>query len=209
MYFISRQDAAFKLLKKMEKIRFIEPVVVVGLARGGVEVAYYIAKGLGRPLDCICPKKISHPMNPEYALGAITEYKDIALNEKGAELIGIDHHYLMELKEEAYFKAKNKSEIVRKGRKEIQVEEATVLLVDDGLATGLTMLASIRSMKNKKAKKIIAVAPVASSLALKLIEGECDEIIVGLEDPFLSAVGEYFEDFSEVKDEVVINYLKT
>ncbi len=204
MIFNDRQDAGRRLAEKLVKNK-TKTSVVYGLPRGGVITAKEIAKALNLPLDLIIGRKIGHPLNPEYAIGAISENGEIV---GSAELAEVDPEWLKQKRGEEMREAKRRHDFYLIGREPIKAKGKIAIIVDDGIATGWTMLAAVKQVKSQIPRKIIVAVPVASSEAVERLKKEADEVVV-LEPPetFLDAVGAYYSDFHQVSDEEVLKTL--
>ena len=205
--FKDRTEAGRILAKKLESYRD-DNVVLFALPRGGVETALPIARELGAPLDLIIPRKIGHPSSPEYAIAAIAENGHMVGNE--AELALIDKEWLEAEKERQKKEAQRRRKLYLKDIPPVSVENKTAILVDDGVATGLTMRVAILELKHRNPKKIIVAVPVAPRESIrKLKEEGADEIIV-LEPPeeFMGAVGAHYESFAQVEDAEVVKIIQ-
>jgi len=205
-FIINRQDAGKLLAKKLEDYRGADTVVYV-LPRGGVVVGYEIAKELGATLDIITTRKIGHPDNPEYAVCAITEEGDLFCNEFEKALL--DPEWLKKEAEKEKQEALRRKSLYLKDKPHILAEDKISIIVDDGIATGLTMFAAIKFLKKEKPKKIIVAVPVAPRDVVAKLRKEVDEVIT-LDDsePFLGSVGAYYRDFPQVSDQEVIALLQ-
>lgn len=199
--FKDRQSAGKLLAKRLQGYRRAQGTIVLGIPRGGVVVAKEAAKQLKLPLDIIITRKIGHPNQPELAVGAV--------NADG-EVVG-EVGEVKEIVEKELEEIIRREEVYRQGRKPPEIEGKIVILVDDGIATGATTLSAIKYLKRHRAKKIILAVPVASKEAEEKIVrelGEFGEVIV-LETPKnFQAVGQFYQNFEEVSDEEVIQYLK-
>lgn len=208
MHFKDRRDAGQQLCQLLKKYEG-EEIVVYGLPRGGVVVAAEIAKCLNAPLDLILAHKIGHPYQPEYAIAAISESGHMVGSM--AELSALKHSWLEAQKELQIEEIKRKREKYLRGREEIPVKGKVAILVDDGIATGLTMQVGIQELKGKHPKSIIVAVPVAPKSTAKLIKGMVDDLVgIVIDDEwFLGAVGAYYDDFNQTEDEEVIELLGT
>jgi len=207
MSFASRQDAGQKLGRHLLN-EGVEVDVIVGLPRGGVIVAAEVSHLLQRPLEVLVVRKIGHPDRREYAVGALAENDIVVLDEKStasnetirAKLTAVISEEKERLQKYLHaFHHDPKADLCDK----------TVLLVDDGLATGATMEAAILSARKQDARKIIVAVPVASRTAILRLEDIVDEIFIIIRDPGFEAVGAYYESFSQLEDDEVIDVLKT
>jgi len=181
-----------------------EPGIVLAVPRGGVPVAFAVVKKLGFPLELVLTKKIGHPMNKEYAIGAasLTDYfvvpdKEVSQDYIDQELIRIRKR-LMEMQE-----------IFQGDRKPADPAGKTLIVIDDGMATGNTLLATVRVLRKSNPAKIILAVPVASRQAVARLSREVDEVIA-LEIPQeFYGVGLFYENFDQVRDEEVMYYLES
>ena len=181
--------------------------MVVGLARGGVVVAAHIARSLAAPLDILVVKKIGSPFNPELAVGAVAPDEAIHIDWRMAHRAAADEEYVKTAISHHSSVISEKTRLYRKGKKLLQLKDKTVMLVDDGAATGATMEVAIKWARAKKAKKIIIALPVAAQDVVVKLKPEVAEIIV-LETPEnLSSVGQFYQSFEQVGDEEVIALL--
>lgn len=195
--FQNRIEAGILLSKKLTKYKD-QSAIVLGIPRGGIPVAFIVARELGLPLDIVLSKKIGHPMNKEYAIGAanLTDYfletnEYVSKDYLQEELQKIRNRlYEMQLK----FKGK-------KSAKEITGK--TVIIIDDGLATGNTMLAAIKLVKKKNPKKIIVAIPVAPNDTFEKISKEVDQCISLIIPNEFHGVGQFYTDFEQVEDNEV------
>jgi predicted phosphoribosyltransferase len=181
--------------------------LVLGLPRGGVVVAAGVARRLGCPLDALIVRKIGHPWHREFAVGALAEPDVVILDETS---IGINPLVRMQL-----------DGIIAEETERLQayrsrfhtaaapvLEGKTVLLVDDGLATGATAEAAVLSARRQKAKRIIVATPVASTHAVDRLVAVADDVVALLVDPDFGAVGQYYDEFEETTDEKVLALLR-
>lgn len=198
MVFKDRAEAGKLLAKKLKAMKIDKPVVY-GIPRGGLVCAKEIAELLNAPLSAVIVRKIGHPTNPEYAIGAIAEDGDIVLAPDSEE---VDKDWLKEKIEEKKNEAKNRREYILGGKSPLSAEGKTAILVDDGLATGLTMIVALEEIKHLKPKRVIVAVGVASTEIAKKIKKDGYEL-VALEIPmfFMGAVGNYYESFDQVSDD--------
>ncbi len=208
MIFKNRAEAGEELAADLDNFKSKPDTIILALPRGGVVVGYEVAKILNLPLDIVVPRKISAPGNPEFAIGAITETGEGVFDEMTVGAYGITESYLQnEIKEEKA-EAERRLKLYRSNREPLDLKNKIAIIVDDGLATGLTMRAAIKTVKNLGAKKIIVAIPITSPEAAEIIKKEVDEIIY-LEAPaFFGAVGSFYHEFPQITDEEVIDLLK-
>ena len=182
--------------------------VILGILRGGVVVAREAANILGADLDIVLSRKLRAPHNPELAIGAIAEDGRIFLDSAIASGSGASEDYIS--KEAAHQKAEieRRAGIFRKILPKHRLKDKTVIMVDDGLATGATMLASLQAARSERPSKLVAALPVGSREAVDRIEGACDEVIcLRMPDSF-GAVGQFYDNFDQTDDPEVIAILK-
>jgi predicted phosphoribosyltransferase len=208
MKFKDRHEAGQLLAKALEQYKN-QDVVVYGLPRGGVIVAAEIARDLHAPLDLIITRKIGHPYSPEYAIAAIAE--DGHMIGSQSELEGIDSDWLQTQINSQRLEAKRRRKKYLEGRSDISVKNTIAIIVDDGVATGLTIRLAILELKHREPKKIIVAVPVVPQTTAELIQSEAGQI-VALDIPpdyeYLGAVGAYYNNFSQVEDEEVIAIMR-
>jgi putative phosphoribosyl transferase len=206
MRFKNRVDAGKQLSQLLAKYKGND-VVVFALPRGGVVVADEIAKSLHAPLGLIFAHKIGHPYQPEYAIAAVSEGGHIVGSAR--EMSAVGEAWLEKEKAHQIAEIKRKRLAYLNGKKDLPVEDKVAILVDDGIATGLTMQVGIQELKDRKPKKIVVAVPVAPSSTAALMKTMADEFVgTEIEEGyFLGAVGAYYDDFSQVEDEEVIEIL--
>ena len=204
--FKDRSDAGRQLAEKLALYRGKE-AVVLALPRGGVVTGFEIARVLSLPLDIVAVRKVGAPDNPEYAIGAVGANGTVILND--AEAATIDKTWLAGEIAAQKKEAQRRSRVYRAGKKSLDITGKTAIIVDDGIATGLTMRIAVRSAKAEKAGKIVVAVPVAPPEAVHALSEEgADEVIV-LEPPeeFLGAVGAHYIRFEQVEDDEVIRLM--
>jgi len=207
LYFKDRAEAGRKLAGFFDHING-RNAVVYALPRGGVVVGAEIAKTIGAPLDLIITRKIGHPYNPEYAIGAIAENGHSVFNKE--EVLGIDEQYLKEEAEKQTQEARRRREVYLGKKPLISSKGKTAILVDDGIATGLTMKAALKELKmHYNPQKIIIAVPVAPRDVVDELEKMEVEVLAIISDrDFLGAIGSYYQDFTSVEDQDVIRIMK-
>jgi len=205
MRFKNRTEAGKKLAHALRVYRG-KNVVVYGLPRGGVVVAYEIAKYLHAPLDLLSVCKIGHPDCPEYAVGAVAQDGCTLLNEREVALI--DTVWLQHERSEKIKEAQRRQTLYSSGRESISAEGKIAILVDDGIATGLTVKVGIFELKHQNPKNIILAVPVCPKTFADEIKKEGYDC-VALDTPLLDtgAVSAYYDEFPQVPDEEVIRLM--
>ena len=205
--FQDRKSAGRQLAEKLEPYKGTH-AVVLALPRGGVVTGYEVSRTLGLPLDIVAVRKIGHPTNSEYAIGAVDEHGTTLLNE--AETKTVDQSWLKKETERQKAEAQRRSRTYRAGKKPAALGGKVVIIVDDGIATGLTMRLAVRSVKSQKPEKIVVAVPVAPTGSARALKSEGADEIVVLEPPeeFMGAVGAHYVVFEQVADEEVIKLMR-
>ena len=206
--FTDRHEAGKKLAEKLVQYRGAD-AVVFALPRGGVVVGYDVAKALALPLDSIAVRKIGHPLTPEYAIGVVDEHGATIFNE--AEKRAANPEWLAKEIEAQKNEAQRRSATYRGTRPLYAIAGKTAIIVDDGIATGLTMRLAVRAMKQRSAGKIVVAVPLAPPESLQALKDEGADEIVVLESPsdFLGAIGLHYVQFDQVEDDEVITLLRS
>lgn len=207
MRFKDRKDAGEKLASLLVHYSNEPSVIVLGLARGGIVTAAPIAARLGVPLDVICPRKIGAPLNPELAIGAVTEFGDLYLNSELITSLPVEQAYIEQqiLKEKS--RAVYRATMFRQGLPSLDLRHKTVILVDDGIATGATIVAAIQSVQKQGAAKVIVAVPVAPSVVTQKIEEIADEMVVLKTPDVFFGVGQFYDEFHQIEDREVLQLL--
>jgi putative phosphoribosyl transferase len=209
--FADRAAAGRELARRLEREALRPPVIVLGLPRGGVAVAQPVACALRAPLDVLVVRKIGMPMQPEFAIGAIAAggivVRDPPAAHRGTGWAEQGDEAFERLGEQERRELERREAIYRAGRPPLDLKRQTAVLVDDGLATGSTMVAAVRAARRGGARTIIAAAPVASPQALERVSAEADEAIM-LEVPdTLFSIGEWYDRFEQLSDAEVMHLL--
>jgi putative phosphoribosyl transferase len=207
--FKNREDAAKRLANKLESL--VKPageLIILAIPRGGVVTGDVVASIIGAKLDIVVSRKIGAPYNSELAIGAVMHDGSFFSNEDIISMLNVSRDYIDKQI------SIQKKEIERRlmtfrGSKQYHLYDKTIILVDDGIATGATIFAAIRWLGSQKLKRLIVAAPVAAKDTFdKLKEQKVDDVVV-LQSPLaFSAVGAFYEDFSQVSDEQVIEIMK-
>ncbi|OGP26615.1 MAG: phosphoribosyl transferase [Deltaproteobacteria bacterium GWA2_57_13] len=206
MRFRSREHAAGLLAEKLAQYKGQNPLVL-GIPRGAVPMAKIIADALGAELDVVLVHKLGAPGQPELAIGAIDEMGQAYLGDY-ARALGISADYIREEKEAQLKVLRRRRTLYTPYRPPINPTGRTVIVVDNGIATGATMIAALRTLRGRKPAKLIAAVAVAPPGTVMRIRAEADEVICLYEPEEFFAVGEFFEDFSQVSDEEVVAILR-
>ncbi len=212
MYFKNRRDAGKRLCQLLAKYQD-KDAVVYALPRGGIVLAVEVAKFLHVPLDLVFAHKIGHPYQPEYAIAAISESGHML--GKPHELKAVGEAWVESEKESQMQEIKRRRKVYLKGQKAISAKGKIAILIDDGIATGLTMQVGIRELQDQHRQAIVVAVPVAPKQTADLLKAEVDDF-VAIEIPddykFLGSVGAYYGEFDQVEDAEVVaildNYAK-
>ncbi len=205
MRFKNRTEAGCLLAQALIKYKNKEGVIYA-LPRGGVPLGVELAAALHMPLDLLIPRKVGHPYNPEYAIAAVGERGGLVCNE--GEVAKVDQAWFKQQVEVERQEAHRRRVDYLKNREDIVSQEKIAILVDDGIATGLTMEAAIQDVKQGKPKKVIVAVPVAPDDTVIKLRHEVDEVVtLNVPGPYRGAVGAYYDDFMQVTDEEVIDML--
>ena len=205
MIFKDRIDAGKQLAKELKEYKDKSGVVIVALPRGGVVLGYEVAKELNLPLDIVVPRKIGAPGNPEFACGAISESGEFIANPDAGKIP--EDHLKKEIAKEKE-EAKRRLGKYRPGLAKRDFQDKIIILVDDGIATGLTMEAGINTLKEMGAKEIVVAVPVSAEDSYRHIKKIVDKIICLDQPMFFGAVGQFYEKFDQTEDEEVIKLMQ-
>lgn len=204
--FRNRQEAGQLLARKFKKLKG-QKVVVLGLARGGVVVAKEIANVLNAPLDALVVKKIGSSGNEELALGAVGPERIVIWDEDLCQRVGADEDYKEKALAIKSQEREEKEQFLRQGRKPLDLFKKTVILVDDGIATGATALAAVAWVKSQNPEKIILAVPVAPPDTLEKLRPQVDYLVCLKVEIEFWAVGQFYKEFPQVSDEEVVKLL--
>ncbi len=203
MLFRDRADAGRQLLQRLGAYKGRPDVLVLGLPRGGLPVAYEVARGLGAPLDVFVVRKLGVPGQEELAMGAIATGGVRVVNRDVVEALLIPPAVLDRVAEQERRELERRERSYRGDRPEPEVAGRTVILVDDGLATGSTMRAAVAALRQQGPARIVVAVPVAAPSTCEELRREVDEILCfATPEPFM-AVGRFYDDFSQTTDEEV------
>jgi putative phosphoribosyl transferase len=201
--FPNRTEAGQQLAEKLDKYAGREDVIVLGLPRGGVPVAYEVAKHLRVPLDVFIVRKLGVPGFEELAAGAIASGGVRVLNEDVMRAIPHAEAAIEAVTTKETAELERREQIYREGRPPPELRGRIVILVDDGLATGATMRAAVKALRQTGAAQIVVAVPVGPPDTCYELEQLADETICLSTPPFFQAVGQYYDDFSQTSDEDV------
>lgn len=200
--FSNRIAAGYKLVPRLEQYRQQEGIVLA-VPRGGVPVAYVVAKELCLPLSLVLTKKIGHPKNEEYAIGAASLTDSFVIPHAD-----VSPDYITAAITRIRARLKEMYRIYLGDRQPVPISGKTVIVIDDGIATGNTLLATVKMLRKEQPARIVVAAPVASKEAFLKLSKEADEVIVLHIPEIFRGVGAFYEDFNQVTDQQVIHYLQ-
>jgi len=203
--FLDRRDAGERLAEDLRSLAG-QDVVVLGIPRGGVEVAAVVAEQLGVPLDVVVPRKVGAPGNPELGLGAVAEGVEV-LDDRLISMLGVTDDYLRREIAAQQDEIRRREAAYRGNRPPVDLNGKVAVVIDDGVATGGTAAAAIQWARSRGANRVILAVPVAPAEILGRLGPEADELrILHMPEPFY-AVGQWYDEFGQVSDERVIELL--
>lgn len=203
--FTNRKQAALLLAQALEKYRN-ENVIVLGIPRGGIETAYYVAQQLNAELSFLIVRKLGYPENPEYAFGAMAEDGTVYYNN--AHKIGLSQEMIDNIEEQKLYEIECRKRILREVQVFPDIKNKTVIIVDDGIATGATIFAAIKMCKSKGAAKIIVAAPVCTVGTKNELLQEADDVVILNNPEKFYAVAQFYDSFRDLNDQETLDFLK-
>lgn len=201
--FLDRHDAGKKLAQKLSEYMDRADVIVLALPRGGVPVGYEVAQVLNVPLDVLIVRKLGLPEREELAIGAIASGGVRVLNEDIIHSLKIDQTTIAAVTKQEMEELQRREQQFRGSRPAPDIKDRTVILVDDGLATGATMLAAVAALRTQQPARIVVAVPAAAPEAIRLLQPKVDEAVYGIAPFLFEGVGKWYEDFSQTTDEEV------
>ena len=199
--FYDRAEAGKQLVQKLSKYKNKSDTLVLALARGGIVIGDVVSKKLNIPLDIIIAKKIGAPRNPELAIGSVAESGDPILNEELIGTYGITADYLDSEISKVREEIKRRVKTYRGNKSARNLKNKTIILVDDGIATGKTMEAAISYLKDKQVKGIIIAVPIIARDTQELLKKQVDKLVSVNAPELFFAVGQFYEEFPQISDE--------
>ena len=200
--FSDRTSAGVELARLLEKYRQQANTVVLAVPRGGVPVGVAVAREMGLPLDLVLTKKIGHPTNREYAIGAAT-----LTNRLLVPHADVDPDYIEAETGRVRERLREMERLFRPGKPPLNVKGATVIIVDDGIATGNTLLATLQLLRKQQPARLVVAVPVAPEGAADRFKEAADEFVCAYTPPYFTGVGAFYEQFHQVSDEEVVELL--
>jgi putative phosphoribosyl transferase len=205
--FRNREDAAHQLAQRLKGHKLRNPIVLA-IPRGGVVTGAVLARELGADLDVVLSRKLRAPMHPELALGAVSEDDQVYFNPFVTGMPGLTDGYLAEERRHQLAEMARRQKLFRAVCLAAPLTDRSVIVTDDGIATGATMMAALHSVKGQYPYEVIVAVPVASPDRLEEVRRLCDEVVCLLRPENFWAVGQFYHDFSPVEDEQVVDILR-
>jgi putative phosphoribosyl transferase len=207
MIFRDREDAGRQLAAEFKNVELRDPLVLA-IPRGGVATGAALARELGAEMDVVLAHKLRSPLQPELAFGAVGEDGKIYLNHRVEAATGVTEQYLELERKRQFAEIARRKERFRAARPAASIEGRSIILTDDGIATGSTMIAAIEVVKGHKPHEVIVAVPVAPPDRLETIRGMCDRVICLYSPIAFYAVGQFYKSFETVEDEQVVELLR-
>ncbi|MDA8230249.1 MAG: phosphoribosyltransferase [Magnetospirillum sp.] len=207
--FRDRTAAGGKLAERLAHLKDADPVVLA-LPRGGVPVAFEVAKALDAPLDLVLVRKIGAPGYEEYGIGAISDGPDpvVVLDQAAIGFLGIPPQYIEEQKRHQLAEIERRRALWLGGREPIALAGRTAIVVDDGIATGGTMRAALGAVRKRQPRRLVMAVPVAAADSLESLRSEADEVVCLAAPSWFQAVGAFYDEFHQLADEEVADILR-
>jgi putative phosphoribosyl transferase len=207
MFFHDRDEAGWQLVERLRGSR-VEKPLVLAIPRGGVEVGAAIARGLGAELDVVLSRKLRSPHQPELAIGAVTENGEIYLNHFASAMTDVGSSFIETERRRQLDEIERRKTAIRSVRPRAQIAGRTVILTDDGIATGATMIAALKMVRAAGARELIVAVPVGAPDRIDALRPLCDRVICLFEPIDFWAVGQFYRNFEQVSDTRVIELLR-
>lgn len=204
--YADRGAAGRALAEALRDTDWVDPVVL-GLARGGVPVAAEVAAELKAPLDVAVARKIGAPGRPEFGIGAVTAHGPMVVDDHSVRLLGLTREDLDRAGAREREEVLRRLDVYQRGREPERIEGRDVILVDDGLATGVTATAALRSLRREGPRRLVFASPVCAPQAASALRAEADRVVCVSEPANFQAVGQWYGDFSQTSDDEVVALL--
>jgi putative phosphoribosyl transferase len=207
--FADRTEAGRRLAERLRHFKDQQPVVLA-LPRGGVPIAYEVARVLEAPLDLVLVRKIGAPFQPELAIGAVVdgERPELVLNRDLISEYGIPESYVEGERQRQLAEIERRRQQYLSARPRAPIRDRTAIVIDDGIATGATMEAALHATRRAEPRRLVLAVPVAPPDTLERLRPEVDEVVCLLVPAFLGAIGSFYRDFRQLRDEDVIRLLE-
>lgn len=205
--FRDREEAGWMLVERLRGSQLDKPLILA-IPRGGVEIGAVLARGLGAELDVVLSRKLRAPHQPELALGAVSETGVVYLNHFAAAMTDAGDAYIEAERARQMQEIDRRRDLFRGVRPQAPIAGRTVILTDDGIATGATMIAAARTVRAAGPREIIVAVPVAAPDRLDAIRPLCDRVECLIESAAFFAIGQFYRDFTQVEDDRVVELLR-
>jgi predicted phosphoribosyltransferase len=205
--FIDRKEAGRQVAEVLMKWQLSQPVVL-GIPRGGLMVAQEVAKRLHADLDIVLTRKLGAPHQPELAIGAVTEENKVFIDENLADMVNAGTMYINREREKQFLEIQRRKDIYRQVKPKIPLRNRTVIIIDDGVATGSTLQAALWSVREEHPKQVIAALPVGPQKSLEELAKIADELVCLKVPRNLGGVGQFYIHFNQLTDGQVLDILK-
>jgi predicted phosphoribosyltransferase len=205
--FADRQEAGLRLAERLLPLAAQDPVIVA-LPRGGVPVAREVALALDAPLDILAVRKLGAPHNPEYGIGAVAEDGTRVIDPEAIAVLGVNGGVLEAIVERETAELRRRVALYRGERAPIELTDRTAIVVDDGIATGVTDAAALRAVRRRNPDRLILAVPVCAPDSAQRLREEADEVVCLQTPSLFYGVGQWYRDFSQVTDEEVVAVLE-
>jgi putative phosphoribosyl transferase len=204
--FADRAEAGGALAQRLQAMALEGPLVVLALPRGGIPVAAEIARALHAPVDLLLVRKIGAPQQPELAVAAVVdgESPEVVIDETTSAYCGVDRDYVARQAQGALREIDRRRRVYLKDRPPVPVEGATVIVVDDGVATGTTVRAALKALRRRRPARIVLAVPVAPAETVAALRSEADEVVCLHQPEPFHAIGLHYDDFHQVGDDEVL-----
>jgi putative phosphoribosyl transferase len=205
--FRNREDAALQLAQILKERRLKDPLVLA-IPRGGVVTGAVLARELGAELDVVLSRKLRAPYQPELAIGAIGEDGEQYLNDFARAVPGVTSEYVARERNHQLAEIERRGKLFREARPAAEAAQRSVIVTDDGIATGSTMLAALHVLKARNPREIILAVPVAPPDTLQMLRPLCNHVACLLAPEYFVAIGAFYDDFEQVEDAEVVRLLR-
>jgi len=205
--FNDREEAGWRLVERLRGEALHKPLVLA-IPRGGVEIGAVLARGLGAELDVVLSRKLRAPHQPELALGAVSESGEVYLNHFASAMTDAGDAYIEAERKRQLVEIERRRVLVRQVRPQATIAGRTVILTDDGIATGATMIAALHTVRAAGAREIVVAVPVGAPDRIDAIRPLCDRVICLQEPDAFWAIGQFYRNFEQVEDDRVLELLR-
>ncbi len=207
MHFRNRTDAGQRLARELATLDLSDPLVL-GIPRGGIVIAAEIAQALPAQLDVVLSRKLPTPGQPELALGAISEDGHVVINQDVASMVSFSDEELEAIRRHEAAEIARRRQLFRGGQPLAPVEGRSVIVTDDGIATGATMIAALQDLRERKPRELILAVPVAATSRLAEVSRWADRTVCLYDTEDFYAVGQFYDNFDQVEDSEVVALLR-